>query len=90
MHSKNMAHALLQLFECAFDKDFWESESPIIEEFANHNNGEQLDCEMISTTISEDINDKNTELSVVLGGKQYRVRIQVFDVETGERLSDEE
>ena len=90
MSPKNMVHALLQTFESAFKDEFWNSESVIVDAYANFNNGEQLDCEMISTAVSEDADSKNMMLSVLLGNKEYRVSIQVYDAETGSRLYKDE
>jgi len=90
MESKNMAHALLQLFESAFDKEFWRPESGIVEAYAKFNNGEQLDCEMKSTAITEATDSKNMELSILLDNKEYKVSIQVYDAETGKHLHEGE
>ena len=90
MDSKNMTHSLLQLFESALYEDFWRSESGIVEAYANFNNGEQLDCEMKSTVITEDADNKNMELSILLGNKEYKVSIQVYDAETGRHLHEGE
>jgi hypothetical protein len=86
MGYKNMAHALLQAFEAALDKEFWSSESELVAAYAHFNKGEQLDCEMINTAVSEDSDGKNMMLSVLLGNKEYRVSVQVYDAETGRRL----
>ena len=85
-----MAHALLQMFEGAVNEEFWRTESEIVEAYARFNDGEQLDCEMISTAVTENAEGKDMMLSVLLGNKEYRVSIQVFDVDTGERLYGEE
>ena len=90
MESKNMAHALLQLFESALDDDFWRSESGIVEAYAKLNNGEQLDCEMKSSAIAEAADGKNMELSILLGNKEYKVSVQVHDAKTGRPLHEDE
>ena len=90
MAMKNIAHALLQTFECALDDEFWSPESVIVEAYAQFNDGEQLDCEMKSTAISEDADGKNMVLSVFLGNKEYKVNIHVYDAETGKRLYEDE
>jgi hypothetical protein len=90
MESKNMPHALLQLFESAVDEDFWRSESGIAEAYAKYNNGEQLRCEMKSTAITEAADSKDMELSILLGNKEYKVSIRVHDIETGRQLHESE
>ena len=90
MESKNMTHALLQLFESAFDEKHWHSESGIVEAYAKFNNGEQLDNEMIDTAVTEDTDGNNMELSIRLGSKEYRTSIKVYDAETGRRLYEDE
>ena len=84
MECKNLTHTLLQLFEHAFNEEFWRSESGIVEAYALFNNGEQLDCEMVSTVITQDCDGKNMELSVLLGDKEYKVSIQALDVQPDE------
>ena len=79
MESKNMEHALLQILEGAVNEEFWRTESDIVKAYARFNDGEQLDCEMMSTAVTEDANGKDMMLSVLLGNKEYRVSIQVFE-----------
>jgi hypothetical protein len=90
MEYKNMVYTLLQLFEEAFDEEFWRSESAIVEAYANFNNGAQLDCEMKSAVISGDTDGKNMVLSILLGNKEYKVSVQAYDTETGRRLYEDE
>ena len=87
---KNMTEALYEVFEEAIDTDFWGEESILVGAYAELNGGEQLDCEMKSTAISEDADGKNMVLSVFLGNKEYKVNIHVYDAETGKRLYEDE
>jgi hypothetical protein len=71
-----MESTILDIIYNSIDEDFWSEDSLLVDRYAEETGGEQLDCEMRSTSYNED----GKSISVTIGNTEYRVLVQAVHV----------
>jgi len=67
-----MESTILDIIKNGIDEDFWGEDSLLVDRYAEKTGGDQLDCEMISTSYNED----GESISITIGNTEYRVLVQ--------------
>lgn len=67
-----MESTILDIIKNGIDEDFWGEDSLLVDRFYEETGGDQLDCEMISTSYNED----GESLTVTIGDKEYIISVK--------------